>query len=337
MSKQSLINSKAERTTKDLQRLQALPLEQKVNLSLRRIRDFINKCGGDTYISFSGGKDSTVLLDLVRQIDPNIKAVFADTGLEFPEIKEFIRSIDNVEWVYPKMSFKQVIDTYGYPLIGKKTARKIREIKYPKETNAKTVNLYSTGVNSKGEYKSSAKISEKWRFLTEASFDVTEKCCDIMKKKPFASFERVFKKKNNKNIYPFIGVMAGESQDRESAWKKNGCNAFEGAKKQSRPLMFWNDLDVWEYIKSRNLPYSKIYDMGYKRTGCVFCGFGAHLESQPNRFQLLEQTHPKLYDYCMEKKGDYGLGMKKPLEIIGVETKYQPSLFENGEFLRGEG
>ena len=123
MSKATLINNVSKRDAKQLKRLQGLPLEQKVNLSLRSIRDFINKCGGNTYVSFSGGKDSTILLDLVRQIDPNIKAVLSDTGLEFPEIKEFVKTVENVEWVYPKMNFKQVIERYGYPLAGGKRYR----------------------------------------------------------------------------------------------------------------------------------------------------------------------------------------------------------------------
>ncbi len=321
MSKQTLINSQPERTAKDLQRLQALPLEQKVNLSLRRIRDFINKCSGDTYISFSGGKDSTVLLDLVRQIDPNIKAVFADTGLEFPEIKDFVRSTENVDWVYPKMNFKQVIETYGYPLISKEQALYIEQF-----NNTKSDKLKNLRWN--GNKKGTGKISGKWKFLVNSDVRVTEKCCDIMKKRPFHKFEMDYKKTNKKQIFSFVGIMAGESSLRLQAWMNQGCNAFEG-KQQSRPLMFWTESDIWEYLKTRNLPYSKIYDLGYKRTGCVFCGFGAHLESQPNRFQLLEQTHPKLYDYCMEKKGDFGLGMRKPLEMIGVETKYQPTLFES--------
>jgi len=322
MSKSSLINSNTERTAKDLQRLQGLPLEQKVNLSLRRIRDFINKCGGDTYISFSGGKDSTVLLDLVRQIDPNIKAVFADTGLEFPEIKDFVRSTDNVEWVYPKMSFKQVIDKYGYPLVSKEQSLYIEQFRNAKSEKHKNLRW-------NGNKKGNGKISDKWKFLVNADFKVTSKCCDIMKKNPFKKFEKEYKKETGRDIYTFIGIMAGESSLRRQTWEMYGCNVYEENKIASRPLSFWTEDDIWEYIKARNLPYSKIYDMGYKRTGCVFCGFGAHLESQPNRFQLLEETHPKLYDYCMGKKGDYGLGMKKPLEIIGVETKYQPTLFDN--------
>lgn len=80
---------------------------------------------GDAYVSFSGGKDSTVLLDIARKIYPEIPAVFSNTGLEYPEIRKFAMSHDNVEMVQPKMRFDEVISQYGYPLIGKEVAEAI--------------------------------------------------------------------------------------------------------------------------------------------------------------------------------------------------------------------
>ena len=71
------------------------------------------------YNSFSGGKDSTVLLDLVRRVFPDCPAVFIDTGLEYPELRDFVKTIDNVVWLKPEMNFKKVIETYGYPIISK--------------------------------------------------------------------------------------------------------------------------------------------------------------------------------------------------------------------------
>jgi len=110
-------------TIQELQQWQALPLSIKVRMTKQRIRDWINYYGEDgVYVSFSGGKDSTVLLDLVRQEYPNVVAVFVDTGLEFPEIRQFVKLFDNVEWIKPKMTFRQVIEKYGYPFISKEVS-----------------------------------------------------------------------------------------------------------------------------------------------------------------------------------------------------------------------
>lgn len=108
------------RDVNDLRVLQALPLSVKILLTKRRIRDWVNEYGIDgVYVSFSGGKDSTVLLTIAREMYPDVKAVFVDTGLEYPEIRDFVRTWSNVEWIRPKMTFRQVIEKYGYPLVNR--------------------------------------------------------------------------------------------------------------------------------------------------------------------------------------------------------------------------
>ena len=122
--------SENKHTMQDLYQYQALPLSLKILMTKRRIRDWVNAYGeSGVYVSFSGGKDSTVLLDLVRQDYPNVPAVFVDTGLEYPEIRNFVKTFDNVEWLRPKMTFKQVIEKYGYPFFSKETSESIYEAK----------------------------------------------------------------------------------------------------------------------------------------------------------------------------------------------------------------
>ena len=82
----------------------------------------------------------------------------------------------------------------------------------------------------------------------------------------------------------------------------------------SRPMLFWLEDNIWEYIKANNIQYSKIYDMGESRTGCMWCMFGVHLEKNPNRFQRMKNTHPKIYNYCINK-----MELGKVLDTIGVE------------------
>lgn len=110
-------------TIQELQQLQALPLDLKIALTKSRIRAWINEFGvNGVYVSFSGGKDSTVLLRLVREEYPNVPAVFFDTGLEYPEIRDFVRTYYNVEWVKPKLTFRETVEKYGYPIISKEVA-----------------------------------------------------------------------------------------------------------------------------------------------------------------------------------------------------------------------
>lgn len=107
----------------DLKYFQAMPLDIKVAMTKTRIREWVREYGIDgVFISFSGGKDSTVLLHIARQMYPNIKAVFVDTGLEYPEIRRFVKTFDNVEMLRPKMRFDEVIKKYGYPIISKEVA-----------------------------------------------------------------------------------------------------------------------------------------------------------------------------------------------------------------------
>ena len=110
-------------TIGDLYQMQALPLSAKIKMTEYRIREWVDCYGEDgIYISFSGGKDSTVLLDMVRKSYPGVPAAYVDTGLEYPEIRTFVKQQENVEILRPKMNFRETIEKYGYPFIGKEVA-----------------------------------------------------------------------------------------------------------------------------------------------------------------------------------------------------------------------
>lgn len=107
-----------------LQQLQGLPLAAKIAKTQLRIREWYNYFDGDVYVSFSGGKDSTVLAHLVHDIYPDVPLVFSNTGLEYPEIQSFARKM-GAEFLRPKMMFSEVISKYGYPIISKEVAEAI--------------------------------------------------------------------------------------------------------------------------------------------------------------------------------------------------------------------
>lgn len=175
-------------TKTDLLQFQSLPLGAKVNHCKLRLRDYVDHYGVDNvYISFSGGKDSTVLLHIAREIYPNIKAVFIDTGLEYPEIRNFVKTFNNVDWVKPKKNFKQVIQEYGYPLISKEVSNAVSEVqRYKEKGQIKKSTRYKRLHNqlTDKDGKSSRYNIPQWRFLIDAPFKISDKCCNVMKKAP---------------------------------------------------------------------------------------------------------------------------------------------------------
>jgi 3'-phosphoadenosine 5'-phosphosulfate sulfotransferase (PAPS reductase)/FAD synthetase len=306
-------------TVEDLRIMQSWSLQRKIQVTQTRIIEWYQKNNGKVYVSFSGGKDSTVLLDLARRIYPDIPAVFIDTGLEYPELREFVKSISNVVWLKPDMNFRKVIETYGYPIISKNVSRAIHDVKKLGNNcwSARAFDGRETGLYNYTKYK----------YLLDSPFKISNQCCEVMKKKPLKKYE---KQSGNK---PIIGTMACESQARKIAWLHNGCNSFSGKNQKSQPMSFWTEQDVLEYISLTGISYTQVYGEIIKdkdgkyhttkcnRTGCIFCGFGCHLEKEPNRFQRLKETHPKLWEYCMRDWNSGGLGMKSVLEYIGVKIE----------------
>lgn len=285
---------------------QSLPLEAKIELTSQKIDQWYNHWDGMIYVAFSGGKDSTVLLDILRNKTsiPEVNLVpacFCDTGLEFPENREFVKSIDNVIWLRPKLNFKEVIEKYGYPVVSKEQSQYIWEY-----VNTNSSKLKDIRIN--GNKWGRGKISKKWKFLIDAPFKVSHKCCYYLKKYPAIQYEKEIGR------HPILGTRVNEGALRRSTYLRNGCNAYDASRPVSTPLAFWKEEDIWNYIKTYGIPYSKIYDMGYDETGCMFCMFGIHREEEPNRFQKMKATHPKLYKYCIEC-----LEIGKILDYIGIE------------------
>lgn len=297
----------------ELRILQNLDLETKIRKTKLRIKEWYEYFSGKVYISFSGGKDSTVLLDIVRSMYPDIPAVYIDTGLEYPEIREFVKTIDNVVWLRPKMPFPKVLEKYGYPVISKEQSQFIYEIRTTHSEKLKNIRL-------NGNKSGRGKVSSKWKYLIEAPFKISHKCCMIIKKNPSKLYEK------QTGRHAFIGTMAEESSLRKTQYLQYGCNAFDKSRPISTPLGFWKEQDVWDYIHKYNISYSKIYDMGYKRTGCMFCAYGIHMDGPVTRFDRMKETHPAQYKYCMDK-----LNMREVLNYIGIKVDNVINITANKE------
>ena len=311
----------------ELRLLQNYPLELKIAKTEQRIREWVSEYGVDgVYVAFSGGKDSTVLLNIVRNLYPEVEGVFANTGNEFPEIVKFVRKQENIKWVKPRKSFAKVLKEEGYPVISKKTSRMIHDCQNPTDKNEKSRRLYLSDytLDKEGNLttikNNSFKIANKHRYLINAPFKISNKCCDYLKKYPMQDYERKTGKK------PIIGTQAEESKMRESAYLQTGCNNFKSGKCQ--PLGFWRSQDILEYIYKFNIEIASIYGevkineegkyytTGESRTGCVACGYGCSMwkSDKDNRYLRLEQTHPKLHNHIINN-----LGFKEVLDYMNIK------------------
>lgn len=301
-------------TISDLKQMQSLPLKYKVLMTKQRIKAWYEHYDGEVYVSFSGGKDSTVLKHIVDSMYDDVPSVFVNTGLEYPEIRLFAMRQPNVIRLDPKMKFYEVIEKYGYPVVSKEQAQYIYEARTTNSEKLKTLRLCGRNGTNQG------KISDKWKFLLDAPFKISHKCCDVMKKSPVKKYEKETGRK------AIIGTMTHESNLRLSAWLQNGCNAFEKSRPTSQPLSFWTEQDILQYIVENDLEIASIYGeikerdngelylTGAQRTGCMFCMFGCQNEKSPNRFQRMAHTHPRQYEYCMNN-----LNLKEVLQYMNID------------------
>lgn len=246
------------RTYEDLKIMQQAPLTVKIQMTKQRIKEWIDEFGEDgVYVSFSGGKDSTVLKHIVDSMIKNgdigsVPTIFINTGLEYPELQRFVREIkagkyecfnSDIEIIKPKMRFDEVIKKYGYPIISKEVSSTVSGARKSIKKHVYSHRLCKLGV-SRDEYgglydsgiynydeklKGSIFLQRKWRYLLDVDFDISHYCCDVMKKKPVADYEKQTGRK------PILGIMANESKSRYAKWLKQGCNAFN-AKNKHRNL-----------------------------------------------------------------------------------------------------
>lgn len=282
-----------------LQTLYNLPLEVKIEKSKRIIEEAVNEFGIEhVYISYSGGKDSTVLSHIAKELYPDILHIFANTTCEYPETIQHIQweireNGTNLITVLPKSkdgdtwTFKKIVEYYGYPVFSKRISNAIRTYQHALTPTTKqhSIDYINRNFKKYDQYK---------------ELCISDKCCEILKKNP------IHKKAKELGMEcAILGILASESRQREQDWLKYGCNTFHIKKEnQCRPLSFWTEKDILEYINRYNVKISKLYELGYERNGCMYCAFGAHLENTPNRFQRLKYTHPMQHSYLMRNFGE---------------------------------
>ena len=299
----------------DIREMQQYCLQDKITLTSSLIDQYYKINAGKVYISFSGGMDSNVLLHIARNGIPSIKGVFSNTGLEYPEIVKFVNTFENIDIVKPKMRFDAVIEKHGYPIISKTVSMAISRYRTAKDDTQRELRLHGGICPTSNKKQTMGVIPKKYHFLLDAPFKISERCCDRLKKEPLNTYGKMY------GVKRILGILADESNTRMRVAMRDGWHG----KDYISPMIFWLRSDVLEYTKLYNLPYCSVYGnivdgkngldtTGEKRTGCMFCMFGVHMEKGENRFQRMKKTHPNQYKYCIEN-----LGCGKILDYIGVD------------------
>ena len=248
--------------------------------------------------AFSGGKDSTVLLHLLLQHKKDIPVIYGNTTIEFPECLRFTKDLAkawklNYHEVKPEVSFWWVVEEYGWPLMGKTFG--VGGVAHKSSREQFFDDLMQEG-RLTGQYKIQAEVP------------VSSACCTFLKERPSIKLQ-----KQMGVDCVFLGILASESRQRMFNYLEYGEFYYTKSQKvhKAHPLAVWTDDDIWTYIKKYNLPYAKLYDMGYydefgewichKRNGCMFCGMDLRFPN--NHLSIMRRTHPKIWRFLMVKKG----------------------------------
>jgi len=217
-------------------RLRNLSYEEKLKMAHDIIREALNRFKR-VAVACSFGKDSVIVLHLVRQYKPDVLVVFSNTGVEMRETlqyRDFLVKEWNLNYIEakPKMTFWEIVKKYGYPATRFMTKEKMQLIREGKALNV--------GV---------------------------PKCCEILKEKPA---QEVYRKKHIQCV--FFGIRWDESYNRKWTIIKHGTLFYHKGQKiwKCYPIAYWSDLDAWRYIEENNIPLNKAYEK-VDRVGCIVC------------------------------------------------------------------
>lgn len=285
-------------TYEQMRQMQALTLDEKIQWARDRIEIALDELENPS-CAFSAGKDSTVLLDLLRQYKKDIIVIYGNTTIEFPECVKFARWLRD-EWklnyyeAKPEVTFWWVVQEYGWPLMGKTFGVGGVAHKSSREQ-------FFDDLAARGELMG--------QYAIQAEVPISSACCTFLKERPSRKLQKELGVDG-----VFLGIMASESRQRMFNFLEYGEWYYPKSQRvwKSHPLAIWTDDDIWEYIRRYDVPYAKLYDMGFyhettgewihhKRNGCMFCAMDIRFPN--NHLAIMRRTHPKAWNVLMRKRG----------------------------------
>ena len=205
------------------------------------IKTTLDKYGIDNfYLSFSGGKDSTIVHYLLDKAIPNnrIPRVFIDTGIEYNHIREFVLDLASRDKRFvilkPNKPIIKTLQEVGYPFKSKEHSLYVQQ--YQKNGISKTVDRYLNPSESRKDYGCPKLL--RYQFSKDFKLNVSNLCCYELKKKPIHDWQKA----NNRTI-TITGMRKEEGGNRKNI---QGCILTDdkGNVVKFHPLLVVND--EWE-------------------------------------------------------------------------------------------
>lgn len=245
------------------------------------------------YLSFSGGKDSTIVHYLLDQALPNnkIPRVFIDTGIEYQLIREFVLNLakddDRFVILQPTQNIRQMLEKYGYPFKSKQHSHNLYV--YQNSGIGLSVKRYLGIIESTTKFRCPKML--EYQFTPEFTIKCSDNCCRKMKKEPIHKWE-----KENKRSVAITGMRNSEMGERASI---KGCilTDKQGNLTKFHPLIKVDDEWENEFVRKNLIELAKLYlpPYNFKRTGCKGCPFSLDLQHQ---LEIMELYMPNERKQC---------------------------------------
>lgn len=242
----------------------------------------------NSYIAFSGGKDSVVLSKLIDLALPNnkIPRIYANTGIEYNMMVKYVvreRERDSrIIIVNQTRNIRKTLEEYGYPFKSKEHSLRVEQ--FNKGSNANFIYKYTHNEMYNGKF-SCPKIL-LYQFETRGKYNYSNKCCYKLKKELLHNKAKELQLKIN---------ITGMRQEEGGNRSKLSCITNNG--KSFHPLIVCSE--EWEnwLIDKYNIKLCELYypPYNFKRTGCKGCPYNLQLQ---NDLDTMKQLLPNERKQC---------------------------------------
>ena len=261
--------------------------ENKVETAINRLRAFEPPEG--YFLAFSGGKDSVVIKRLAEMAGVKFDAHYSVTSVDPPELVRFVKEQKDVSFDIPRDKDGNAITMWH--LIPKKKMPPTRLVRYCCEKLKECAGKGRLTVTGIRWAESTNRKTNGGLVRTEGNSKTIKSAAEIGAK--IAKNGGVVLNFDNSDARRFVE------------------HCYRTSKTTLNPIIDWEDEDVWEFIKSENIPYCGLYDCGYKRLGCVGCPMNANRAEELERYPKIKSAYMRAFNRMLAER-----------EAAGLETQW---------------